>query len=76
METAAIEMNLGRERGKVIFDYAFAEKRSTEICMVAPAKNIFSSFEIKLKNIANSLQQLPMNHGGGLCQKSWNFNKI
>ena len=60
LEPAAIEMNLGRERRKVIFNYAFAEKRSTEICMVAPVKNIFSSFEINLKNIANSLQQILM----------------
>jgi hypothetical protein len=55
LQTAVIEMNLGREIRKVIFNYAFAKKWSTEICMAAPAKNIFSSFETKLKNIANRL---------------------
>ena len=58
LKTAAIEMNLGREIRKVIFNYAFAKKRSTKICMAAPAKNIFSSFKTKLKNIADILVKI------------------
>jgi hypothetical protein len=58
----------------MIFNYNFEIKRSTEICMVAPAKNRFRSFETKPKNIANSPQCAQIGNYTGIISVLFSLN--